>query len=214
MTRLERWSRPRPPRRAGSLAASIATMAVVLATVAPGSAGASPSSDTASSDDPPYVEAIQPELDQLISDLAITGAVLVRSPELGDWSTAIGTRTWHGTEPITLADHVRIGSNTKTWTGTVILQLVDEGRIGLDDPVSKYRPDVPNGDDITIAQLLDMSSGWPTTAPTSSSTSSRTTTRAGRGPRRNCSRWRSRSRLPSRRVRASCTRTPTTCCSG
>jgi D-alanyl-D-alanine carboxypeptidase len=114
----------------------------------------------AASDDPPYVEALQPVLDQLVGDLAITGgAVLVRSPQLGDWTATIGTRTWHGTEAVTLADHVRIGSNTKTWTGTVILQLVDEGKIRLDDPVSEYRPDVPDGDDITIAQLLDMSSG-------------------------------------------------------
>ncbi|MBB5873592.1 D-alanyl-D-alanine carboxypeptidase [Allocatelliglobosispora scoriae] len=44
-------------------------------------------------------------------------------------------------------------------TGTVLLQLVQEGRIGLDDPVSKYRPDVPDGDGITIAELLNMRSG-------------------------------------------------------
>jgi D-alanyl-D-alanine carboxypeptidase len=60
---------------------------------------------------------------------------------------------------VTLADHVRIGSNTKTWTGTVILQLVQEGKLTLDDPVSTYRPDVPNGQHITITQLLDMRSG-------------------------------------------------------
>src|SRR5918997_1287398 len=109
---------------------------------------------------PAYAAAVQPELDRIMGDLAVTGAVvLVRSPELGDWATTMGTRTWHGTEPVTLDDHVRIGSNTKTWTATVILQLVDEGRIGLDDPVSRYRPDVPNGKNITIAQLLDMRSG-------------------------------------------------------
>ena len=44
-------------------------------------------------------------------------------------------------------------------TATVILQLVQEGKVSLDDPISKYRPDVPNGDNITIAQLLDMRSG-------------------------------------------------------
>jgi D-alanyl-D-alanine carboxypeptidase len=55
--------------------------------------------------------------------------------------------------------HVRVGSNTKTWTGTVILQLVQEGKLRLDDPVSKYRPDVPNGANITIEQLLAMRSG-------------------------------------------------------
>jgi D-alanyl-D-alanine carboxypeptidase len=120
---------------------------------------ASPGSATAS-EVPAYAAAVQPELDRLMRDLAITGAVvLVRSPELGDWATAMGTRTWHGTEPVTLSDNVRVGSNTKTWTATVVLQLVDEGRIGLDDPVSRYRPDVPNGEHITIAQLLDMTSG-------------------------------------------------------
>src|ERR687893_654661 len=109
---------------------------------------------------PAYAAAVQPELDRIMRDLAITGAaVLVRSPELGDWATTMGTRTWHGTEPVTLAEHVRVGSNTKTMTATVILQLVDEGRISLDDPVSRYRPDVPNGENITIAQLLDMTSG-------------------------------------------------------
>ena len=149
--------RHRPP---GSLAASIATTAVALLVVAPAPANASPLSAAAPSGDPGYAAAVQPELDRLMRDLAITGAaVLVRSPELGDWATTMGTRTWHGTEPVTLDDHVRIGSNTKTMTATVILQLVDEGRIGLDDPVSRYRPDVPNGEDITIAQLLDMSSG-------------------------------------------------------
>jgi D-alanyl-D-alanine carboxypeptidase len=149
--------RPRPP---ASLAASVATTAVALLVVAPAQANASPGSAAAPSEDPAYAAAVQPELDRIMRDLAVTGAaVLVRSPELGDWATTMGTRTWHGTEPVTLADHVRVGSNTKTWTATVILQLVDEGRIDLDDPVSRYRPDVPNGEDITIAQLLDMRSG-------------------------------------------------------
>jgi len=121
------------------------------------SASPKPSSAAA---EPAYVAALQPQIDQLIKDLAIiSGGVLIRSPELGDWTTTFGTKTWHGSEPVTLDEHIRIGSNTKTWTGTVILQLVDEGKISLDDPVSKYRPDVPNGDNITISQLLSMHSG-------------------------------------------------------
>ena len=85
--------------------------------------------------------------------------MLVRSPELADWAATFGTRTLGGRVPVTLADHVRIGSNTKTWTGTVILQLVQEGKLRLDEPVAKYRPDVPNGQNITITHLLDMRSG-------------------------------------------------------
>ena len=60
---------------------------------------------------------------------------------------------------MSLADHVRIGSIAKTWTGTVILQQVHKGKLSLDDPVSKFRPDVPGGDHITIAELLNMRSG-------------------------------------------------------
>jgi D-alanyl-D-alanine carboxypeptidase len=52
-----------------------------------------------------------------------------------------------------------VGSNTKPMTGRVILQLVQEGKLSLDDPVSKLRPDVPDGANITIRGLLSMRSG-------------------------------------------------------
>jgi D-alanyl-D-alanine carboxypeptidase len=92
-------------------------------------------------------------------EMLLPGAVaLVRSPA-GQISTTYGTTTVGGKTPVSVADHVRIGSVTKTWTGTVILQQAQEGKLSLDDPVSKFRPDVPNGDHITIAQLLNMRSG-------------------------------------------------------
>jgi len=154
---------PSTSSTAGSAASSAASAAAGSPSVLPlstSNAGASSNSGSATSGEPAYVAGLQPRIDQLVRELSITGAaVLVRSPELGDWSTTIGTRTWHGTDPVTPADHIRIGSNTKPMTGTVILQLVDEGKIGLEDPVSKYRPDVPNGDNITITQLLNMRSG-------------------------------------------------------
>ena len=58
-------------------------------------------------------------------------------------------------------DKIRIGSITKTFVATVILQMVDEGKLRLDDPLSKYYPDYPNSSDITIRQMLDMTSGIP-----------------------------------------------------
>jgi D-alanyl-D-alanine carboxypeptidase len=92
-------------------------------------------------------------------EMLVPGAVaLVRSPA-GEVSTTYGTTTVGGKIPVSLADHVRIGSITKTWTGTVILQQAKEGKLSLEDPVSKFRPDVPDGDHITIAELLDMRSG-------------------------------------------------------
>ncbi|WP_227982029.1 serine hydrolase domain-containing protein [Nocardia spumae] len=105
----------------------------------------------------------QPALEGIIAPLArqwsVPGVVaLVRTPA-GDIGAAYGTRTFGGGPAVTPADRVRVGSLTKTWTGTVILQQAQEGKLALDDPVSKFRPDVPGGQAITIAELLDMRSG-------------------------------------------------------
>ncbi|WP_426977645.1 serine hydrolase domain-containing protein [Pseudarthrobacter sp. O4] len=100
-------------------------------------------------------ETFETQADQLL----VPGAVMfLRTPE-GDFSLSYGVKRLGGSSPVSLADHIRIGSITKTWTGAVILQLVQEGRLKLGDPVSKYRPDVPNGDSITIEQMLSMRSG-------------------------------------------------------
>lgn len=92
-------------------------------------------------------------------NLQIPGAVAILKTPDGDLTVKYGTGARGQNNPVDPAEHVRIGSNTKTMTGTVILQLVQEGKIKLDDPVSKFRSDVPNGDNITIEQLLDMRSG-------------------------------------------------------
>ncbi len=109
---------------------------------------------------PAYASTLQPQIEEQMTNLRIPGAlVYVDVPGEGTWSQAFGTGNIEGDTPITPNDHFRIGSNTKTFTGTVILQLMDEGKLGLDDPVSEYQPEVPNGENITIRQLLNMSSG-------------------------------------------------------
>jgi D-alanyl-D-alanine carboxypeptidase len=47
----------------------------------------------------------------------------------------------------------------KTFVAVVVLQLVEEGKLTLGDPVSRWIKDVPNGDAITIEQLLAHTSG-------------------------------------------------------
>ena len=44
-------------------------------------------------------------------------------------------------------------------TAAVIVQLAQEGKLKFSDPVSDYVPDVPNGANITVAELLKMRSG-------------------------------------------------------
>ncbi|SDC95455.1 D-alanyl-D-alanine carboxypeptidase [Rhodococcus tukisamuensis] len=102
---------------------------------------------------------LQSIVESTAKELMLPGVVVLLRTPSGDQTVTYGTTERGGGAPVTLDDHVRVGSNTKTWTGTVILQQVQEGKIALTDPVSKYRPDVPGGDGITIEQLLNMRSG-------------------------------------------------------
>ncbi len=53
----------------------------------------------------------------------------------------------------------RIGSLTKPFTATVILRLAEEKKLSLQDPLSKFLPQYPKGDIITVEHLLTHSSG-------------------------------------------------------
>ena len=54
-----------------------------------------------------------------------------------------------------------IASVCKPFTAAAILQLQEQGRLSVSDHVSKYVPGFPNGDRITLENLLTHSSGIP-----------------------------------------------------
>lgn len=53
----------------------------------------------------------------------------------------------------------RIGSVTKQFAAAGLLKLVEAGKVSLADPLSRYVKDYPNGEHITVRQLLDHTSG-------------------------------------------------------
>jgi len=55
----------------------------------------------------------------------------------------------------------RIGSISKTYSVTTLLQLVDEGLVSLNDTLSKFYPNYPNSNKVTIRMLCNMTSGIP-----------------------------------------------------
>ena len=103
--------------------------------------------------------ALQAIVDATARELLVPGAVVVLSTPQGKFTVTHGTTTLGATIPPRADTHFRIASNTKTMTAAVIVLLAQEGRLNLDDPVSKYVSDVPNGDKITISELLKMRSG-------------------------------------------------------
>ena len=58
-----------------------------------------------------------------------------------------------------------IGSISKQFTATAILMLAEERKLSLDDPVSRFLPDLTRAKEVTIRQLLSHTSGyqdyWP-----------------------------------------------------
>ncbi|UUC44077.1 serine hydrolase domain-containing protein [Flavobacterium cerinum] len=61
--------------------------------------------------------------------------------------------------PMTSDNVFQIGSMTKQFTAVAILMLEQQGKLNANDPISKYIPDYPNGNAITIHHLLTHTSG-------------------------------------------------------
>ena len=130
-------------------------------TTAPGASATAPPVDIASSTalKPIDQAALQSMVATTAKDLLVPGAVvLLRTPQ-GEFAVNYGTTQLGTTTPPRADTHFRIASNTKTMTAAVIMQLAQEDKLSLGDPVSKYVSGVPNGDNITIAELLEMRSG-------------------------------------------------------
>jgi CubicO group peptidase (beta-lactamase class C family) len=83
-----------------------------------------------------------------------------------------GVREKTNDAPVTPETVFRIASMTKSFTAMAILKLRDEGKLSLDDPVSKYVPDLkdlpyPTTDSqpLNIRHLLTHSEGFPEDNP-------------------------------------------------
>jgi D-alanyl-D-alanine carboxypeptidase len=71
-------------------------------------------------------------------------------------------------EPVMLAEpgmQYSIGSVSKQFTAALILLLVQDGKVKLDDSVGKYLPELTRANEVTVRQVLSMTSGyqdfWP-----------------------------------------------------
>jgi len=104
-------------------------------------------------------QAFQTVVEAAVKQLKVPGAmVLLRTPQ-GNFNAGVGTTELGVQIPPAANTHFRIASNTKTMTGALIVLLAQDGKLKLSDPVSTYIPDVPDGENITVAQLLKMRSG-------------------------------------------------------
>ncbi|MGW6978418.1 serine hydrolase domain-containing protein [Streptomyces sp. NPDC054932] len=134
---------------------------------APALADPSATPSTASGTRAPDPSALRPidpaafraSVESVAKKLMVPGAVvLLRTPQ-GTFRAVVGTAERGAHRPPDPQDHFRIASGTKTMTAALIMLLAQDGKLRPADPVSKYVEGVPNGANITVAELLRMRSG-------------------------------------------------------
>ena len=75
------------------------------------------------------------------------------------YSRAVGMENLETRTPMTPDTVFRIASITKQFTAASILLLQERGQLSIDDRLSRFLPDFPHADTITLHQLLNHTSG-------------------------------------------------------
>jgi CubicO group peptidase (beta-lactamase class C family) len=112
---------------------------------------------------PEQAKQLQSTLDQTVKDLGIPGTTASIITPNGIWSGASGVSNIETQEPMQPDDIFSFGSFTKTFTSATVLKTVESGQLSLDDTLGQWLPDIaeriPDGENITIRQLLNGTSG-------------------------------------------------------
>lgn len=87
------------------------------------------------------------------------GSVLVEKDGKIVLAKGYGMADYENSIPNTPSTRFAIASMTKQFTSMAIMQLYEKRKLKLDDKISKYFPDFPRGDEITIHHLLTHTSG-------------------------------------------------------
>lgn len=99
--------------------------------------------------------------DVLESNNRMMGSVTLAKNGKVIYQRMLGYRTISDQEKskIDAETEFRIGSVTKVFTAVMIHQLVEEKKLTLETRLSKFFPNIPNADKITVAHLLSHTSG-------------------------------------------------------
>ncbi len=99
--------------------------------------------------------------DSMLAAVRVPGMIIgIWAPNRGlTWVTGKGKSNVATGEKPDPGMKFRMGSLTKTYTYTVLLQLVDVDSLRLTDKLSRFMPDFPKADSISIAMICNHTSG-------------------------------------------------------
>src|SRR5260370_24016857 len=100
-------------------------------------------------------------LDPLVKASQFSGVVLAAENGKVIYEKAFGLANADFKIPNQVNTRIGIASLTKDMTFVIVTRLIESGKISLNDKLSKYISDFPNGDKITIDMLVSHRSGIP-----------------------------------------------------
>ena len=122
-------------------------------------AESAPSASMAVSVDPAQAAAV----DQVVKDVMASQHLRAAIVKVSVGGREVITKAYGESMPgvpATTDMHFRNGAVAISYVAIALLQLVDEGVVNLNDKVSKWLPDLPYGDQVTLGQLAQMTSGY------------------------------------------------------
>lgn len=102
---------------------------------------------------------LQAVLDAVRDELGAPGAILAVDAGQGAVVVASGVADRETGRPMAPDDPYFQGSIAKTYTAVTVLRLAEEGKLSLEDRLTRYFPDFPGGEKVTLRHLLAHTSG-------------------------------------------------------
>jgi len=111
----------------------------------------------------PDVTLLESRIDALVTPYltssSFSGDILVARKGRVIFDKGYGLANRERAAPVTPATKFYIASISKSFTAAAVLLLQERSKLQVNDPVSRFLPDFPNGEKITIHQLLTHTSG-------------------------------------------------------
>lgn len=107
----------------------------------------------------PRAEAVMRIVNDTMADAHLKAAI-VRVTEDGEEIVTRAVGESMTGVPATADMHFRNGAVAISYVATLLLLLAEDGTVSLDDRLSRWLPDVPHADRVTLGQLAQMTSGY------------------------------------------------------
>ena len=144
----------------------VATLLFLTSSLLSGAAPATLLAQASTTLDPAIAAEVDHAVQQVIADTGIPSAsiALVEHGQIV-YLNAYGKARLEPPMAASTEMQYSIGSVSKQFTAALVLMLVEDGKMTLDDPIGKYLPHLTRANEVTIRQILSMTSGyqdyWP-----------------------------------------------------